>query len=121
MQRTPEEIANTPKQEQAAWLLDPNTTPRQILEFDRLTSTTVDIHALSRAALSVRISEVAELSTRRIVYLTWGLLILTAVLAYVAWSTDRTLHKLHRIAEIQDKQPKPNASTNAHHNIQIPR
>ena len=78
--KTPKEISVAPKPEQEAWLLDCHRTPREILDFTKLTSAYTDIHALADISLRVRLSEISERSTRWVIGLTVALLIVTAAL-----------------------------------------
>jgi hypothetical protein len=86
------ESSNGPEKQQ--WLLDPCRSPRDVLQF--IQASPVDAHSthLARAALEVRMSEVAEASSLRLekqtqtltrltyalVILTVGLLLLTFLL-----------------------------------------
>src|ERR1035437_6057493 len=80
LMKNPREISTAPKPEQEAWLLDSRRTPREILDFTKLRSAHTDIQAIADLALHVRLSEIAESSTRCIIRLTVALLVLTAVL-----------------------------------------
>jgi hypothetical protein len=78
--KTAKEISTATQAEREAWLLDNRRTPREILDFTKITSEHTDIHALADLALWVRLSEIAETSTRCIIRLTLALLVLTAAL-----------------------------------------
>src|SRR5438045_978273 len=80
---TPEEMASSsdgPKTHD--WLLDERRQPREILRFIKASPSPEHNHTvhLATQTLNVRISEIADVSTRRIVRLTWALLIFTAAL-----------------------------------------
>jgi hypothetical protein len=60
------------------WLMDPSRSPRDILQFIEVTPPMNFSAHLATHVLNVRLSEIAEISTKRIVRLTVGLLLLTA-------------------------------------------
>lgn len=69
------------------------------------------------ASLLCVLSDKAEVQTRRIVKLTWGLilltvglLILTFVLAWIAHETDERIRQIHQIAEQQKTQQQTNVT-----------
>jgi hypothetical protein len=79
--KTPEEIAASHNySEKSDWLFHPSQTPRRILEFIFLENKESQASFLARQALSVRVFEIAEVTSKRIVGLTWALFGLTLLL-----------------------------------------
>jgi len=114
MQKSPEEIANSPSApERHQWLLDPSRKLRELLRFQTAAVRERHDAHLATHVLFVRIAEISEISTRRIIWLTWGLFGLTAgllwatiVLLKVAMHTDERVRKIHEIAETQRHDPE---------------
>jgi hypothetical protein len=93
--------------EQKAWLID--ASPREIEQFMHRIALVPNCaeERLSRVALDIRIAEDAEIYTRRIVRLTWALVILTAALLFYTVVIYQDAHKQIQCDTLkQDGNPK---------------
>ena len=96
------------------WLLDKSRTPRELLRFINTGMMVRQHHfEIARCALEVRVSEIAEVSTRRITRLTVALLIFTIFLfgtellkMYVPKHTDTQPH-YNQVADQTKVIPAP--------------
>jgi len=66
--------------EKHAFIIDPRRAPRELLEYVKEAPAIGHDSHLATQALNVRISEIADDSTRRLVNLTWAIVALTVAL-----------------------------------------
>ncbi len=85
------------------WLMDQARKPRDVLRFIELNPSGDHYVRLAAHVLNVRISEIDEISTKRIVRLTWALVALTAALLVFTVYLYKDTHAL--IEREQTAQP----------------
>lgn len=99
MRKTPKEMADMPdavsgaREELHNWLV--TASARELQEYIHNVSVDPMSHKYQRArtALDIRLAEDAEISTRRIVRLTWGLIALTVALLFITIALYEDTHE----------------------------
>ena len=99
MRKSPKEMANLPsgvsgaREELYAWIV--TATARELQDYIHEISVTPNSHDYQRArtALDIRLAEDAEISTRRIIRLTWVLAALTLALLVLTAALYKDAHE----------------------------